>query len=398
MTNPTDEDFLAEAETVVAAFAPRRTAGGPAVWGEGDDRVSVVAERSEGEAEEIAALRRYRALLAEHGLAWIEGPAEFGGRGLPPRYADLMRNVEARYDLPDDGYLRFSMATLCPTLLEHGTGAQRAAYLRGLRSAEIIACQLYSEPDAGSDLAGLSTRAVRDGADWVLDGQKVWSSGAHLSDIGLCIARTDPSAPKHRGLTTFLVDMSAPGVEVRPIRQLTGGASFDEVFLTGVRVPDENRVGEVNGGWPVVITSLLNERSAIGREVGVDEALVDRLVDLARHVQDPVDARTRDRLADVVVRSWAARETTAGFLDGGGPPGPELALAKLLTTDILRSISDVAADVLAMSHACDTGEWGTHAWSELTLGLPGLRVGGGTDEILKNTVGERVLHLPKDTR
>lgn len=394
--HPSEQDFRAEVEGVLAAFARRRTAGTEG-WGEGDDRVSVVAERSEGEAEELAELKRYRRHLVDHGLGWVDGPPAHGGRGLPGSYAELLREIESGFVLPDDAYLRFSASTLSPTLLAHGTAEQQALLPR-LRSAELIACQLYSEPGAGSDLAGLTTRAVRDGDDWVITGQKVWSSGAHYSDLGLCIARTDPDKPKHAGLTTFLVDLSTPGIEVRPIRQLTGGASFDEVFLTEVRVPDSARVGEIDGGWTVVVTSLLNERSAIGREVGVDEALVDRLVDLARHTVEPLDARTRDDLADVVVRAWASRLTTARYLEGSGTPGPELALIKLLTTDLLAQMSDVAADVLGAAHVADTGDWGTYAWSELTLGLPGLRVGGGTDEILKNAVGERVLHLPKDAR
>ncbi|HEX7308523.1 acyl-CoA dehydrogenase family protein [Lentzea sp.] len=390
-------DFRQRVTEVVGAFAPRRAAAGNA-WGQGDDRVSVVAERSAGEAEEIAELRRYRAHLDAHGLSWVEGPQAHGGAGLTTRHAEVLRVVEAEHALPDDAYLRFSASTLCPTLLEHGTEDQKTGLLRRLRTGEVIACQLYSEPGAGSDLAGLSTRAERRDDGWVLNGQKVWSSGAHYSDIGLCIARTDPDKPKHAGLTTFLVDLTAPGVDIRPIRQLTGGASFDEVFLTDVHVPDSARVGAVDGGWGVVMTSLLHERSAIGREVGVDAALVDRLVDLARHTQEPIDARTRDQLADVVVRAWAARLTTDRLLDGGGTPGPELAMTKLLTTDLLRQMSDIAADVLGAGHVADTGEWGTYAWSELTLGLPGLRVGGGTDEILKNAVGERVLQLPKDAR
>ncbi|MBB3042658.1 acyl-CoA dehydrogenase family protein [Nocardioides sp. LMS-CY] len=397
MSSLSEDEFRDEVTEALSAFSSRRTASGSG-WGEGDDRVSVVAERSEGEAEELAELRRYRSFLAERGLAWVDGPPEHGGRGLPASYVDLLRELEAEFDLPDDAYLRFSASTLCPTLLAHGTEAQQRELLPRLRSAELIACQLYSEPGAGSDLAGLSTRATRDGDGWRITGQKVWSSGAHYSDLGLCIARTDADKPKHAGLTTFLVDLGSPGIEVRPIRQLTGGASFDEVFLSDVYVPDDQRVGEVDGGWSVVVTSLLNERSAIGREVGVDAALVDRLVDLARHVRQPLDDRTRDQLADVVVRAWATRLTTARFLEGGGTPGPELALTKLLTTDLLRQMSDVAADVLEAAHVADNGTWGSYAWSELTLGLPGLRVGGGTDEILKNAVGERVLQLPKDAR
>ncbi|XTZ14537.1 acyl-CoA dehydrogenase family protein [Micromonospora echinospora] len=393
---PRIEEFRAQAVDVLSAFARRRTGHG-AQWGVGDDRVSVVAERYEGAAE-LAALRRYRAHLVAHGLGWVDGPTEFGGRGLPTGYAAALREIESEFDLPDDAGLRFSVSTLTPTLLAHGTPEQQRTWLARLRSAEVIACQLYSEPGAGSDLAGLATRAVRDGDGWRITGQKVWSSGAHYSDVGLCIARTSPDKPKHAGLTTFLIDLDSPGIEIRPIRQLTGGASFDEVFLSDVLVPDERRIGGVDEGWSVVVTSLLNERSAIGTEVGVDEALVERLIDLARHVGDPGDERTRDAVAQVVVRAWAARLTTARFLEDGGAPGPELALSKLLATDLLRTMSDVAADLLGAAHVADPGEWGTYAWSELTLGLPGLRVGGGTDEILKNTVGERVLHLPKEAR
>lgn len=395
MTSVSETEFRSEVESALAAFAPRR--GGDAANSRPDDRVSVVAERSEGETEELAALRRYRAHLAAHGLAWVDGPEAYGGRALPPAYAEIVRELESDYELPDDGYLRFSVSTLSPTLLAHGTAAQQEEFLPRLRTAELIACQLYSEPGAGSDLAGLTTRAVRDGDGWRITGQKVWSSGAHFSDLGLCIARTDPEAPKHAGLTTFLLDMRSEGIEVRPIRQLTGGASFDEVFLTDVYVPDSRRIGDVNAGWKVVVTSLLNERSAIGREVGVDDALVDRLVDLARSSGDHVDDRIRDAVADVVVRAWAARLTTER-LSGDGVPGPELSLAKLLTTDLLAQMSDVASDILQAAHVADTGEWGTYAWSELTLGLPGLRIGGGTDEILQNTIGERVLGLPKDAR
>ncbi|WP_439590954.1 acyl-CoA dehydrogenase family protein [Microbacterium sp.] len=395
MTSVGEAEFREEVRVALAGFAPRReSVDDDAV---ADDRVSVVAERSEGEAEELAELKRYRAHLAHHGLAWVDGPAAFGGRELTPRHTALLRELEADYVLPDDGYLRFSISTLSPTLLAHGSPQQQADLLPPLRTAELIACQLYSEPGAGSDLAGLSTRAERVDGGWRINGQKVWSSGAHFSDLGLCIARTDPSVPKHAGLTTFLVDMHAPGVDVRPIRQLTGGASFDEVFLTDVFVPDDRRVGEVDAGWSVVVTSLLNERSAIGREVGVDDTLVERLVDLARTARQPLDERTRDAVADVVVRAWAARLTTDRFLEAG-TPGPELALTKLLTTDLLAQISDIAADILETSHVADSGEWGTYAWSELTLGLPGLRIGGGTDEILKNAVGERVLQLPKDAR
>ncbi|MEU0483056.1 acyl-CoA dehydrogenase family protein [Streptosporangium sp. NPDC006013] len=398
---PDEDEFHREAVAFLDSYATRRSdETGQAVWGRGDDRVSVVAERAEGEEEEIARLKDYRAALDRAGLAWIDGPAAHGGRELPTHYATGFRELESRYDLPDDGYTRFSVSTFCPALLKHGSEFLKQTYLHRLRSARLLACQLFSEPGAGSDLAGLSTRAERHGDGWILNGQKVWSSGAHYSDLGLCIARTNRDAPKHAGLSTFLVDMRAPGVEIRPIRQLTGGASFDEVFLTDVYVPDDHRLGEVDQGWRVVVDVLLNERGAIGLESGIDEALLFRLVDLVRHTGAAGDPRVRDALADLHIRSWAARETTTRLLAAakGGVPGPELALSKLILVDLLRRAGDIASDVLGTAMIADTGEWGTFAWSELTLGLPGLRVGGGTDEILRNAVGERVLGLPKDAR
>ncbi|GAA0972466.1 acyl-CoA dehydrogenase family protein [Acrocarpospora macrocephala] len=398
MNRLSEEEFHREAAEFLDSYTSRRSGGtGRPVWGQGDDRVSVVAERAEGEQEEIARLKDYRAALDRAGLAWINGPAAYGGRELPTPYATAFRELESQYDLPDDGYTRFSVSTFCPALLTHGSDFLKTTYLRRLRTAGLLACQLFSEPGAGSDLAGLTTRAERRGDGWVLNGQKVWSSGAHYSDLGLCIARTNRDAPKHAGLSTFLVDMRAPGVEIRPIRQLTGGASFDEVFLTDVYVPDDHRLGEVDQGWRVVVDVLLNERGAIGLESGLDEELLARLVDLARHTGAARDARIRDALADLHIRSWAARETTARMLSGG-VPGPELAVTKLILTDLLRRAGDIAADALGAALVADTGEWGTYAWSELILGLPGLRVGGGTDEIMRNAVGERVLGLPKDAR
>src|SRR5205807_4310775 len=200
--------------------------------------------------------------------------------------------LEAGFDTPSQSPFGIGLGMVAPTILAHATDKVKDAYLRNMYRGDIIGCQLFSEPAAGSDLAGLQSRAERDGEEWVLNGQKVWTSGAQYSDIGEIICRTDPSLPKHKGLTGFVVDMHAAGVEVRPLRQITGGASFNEVFFTDVRVPDNHRLGDVNGGWTVALTTLMNERAAIGGGgVGTGNASSHRLFELARHVQragDPV--------------------------------------------------------------------------------------------------------------
>jgi acyl-CoA dehydrogenase len=267
-----------------------------------------------------------------------------------------------------------------------------------------VACQLFSEPGAGSDLAGLSTRAELDGDEWVVNGQKVWTSGAQYSDIGEIICRTDPDQPKHKGLTGFVVDMKAPGVEVRPLRQMTGGASFNEVFFNDVRVPDDHRLGEVNAGWSVAITTLLNERASIGAGGsagggmgGIGNAV--RLIEMLRHFgldQDPV---FRNELAKVYAGFQVAKWNNQRAMDkikAGQAPGPELSGAKLSLTQNMKAVTELVAKVLGPRLIADTGEWGTFSWNKFVLGVPGMRVAGGTDEVLRKIIGEQVLGLPKE--
>jgi acyl-CoA dehydrogenase len=289
---------------------------------------------------------------------------------------------------------------VAPTILAHATEEVKTAYLRAMYRGDIVACQLFSEPGSGSDLASLQTRAVRDGDEWIVNGQKVWTSGAQFSDIGEIICRTDPDAPKHRGLTGFVVDMHASGVEVRPLRQITGGASFNEVFFTDVRIPDSHRLGEVNGGWTVALTTLMNERAAIGGGGGgVGLPTSTRLVELARTMGRSGDPLVRQQLAEVIVNEQVARYTNlraVAKLAVGQLPGPEMSLAKLsLTANMVRTC-ELLASVLGPALVADTGAWGTYAWSDYLLGVPGMRIAGGSDEVLRNILGERVLGLPKE--
>jgi len=274
-------------------------------------------------------------------------------------------------------------------------------YLRSLYRGDVVACQLFSEPVAGSDLAGIQTRAERDGDEWVVSGQKVWTSGAQFSDIGEIITRTNPDKPKHQGLTMFVVDMHAPGVEIRPLRQMTGGASFNEVFFDEVRVHDTHRLGDVDEGWTVALTTLMNERAAIGGGIGNRATSITRFIELARYLGQADDPLVRQHLADTYVKLQVARYTNQramAKIRAGQLPGPEMSIGKLSMTHNFQRLADMLSAMLGPRITADTGEWGTYAFGELVLGVPGMRVAGGTDEVMRNIVGERVLGLPKEPR
>ena len=263
------QEFERAAREFLDAHAGRAAGAAHFRWGEGDDSVAYFsADPPAVEERKLRAARDWQRTRYENGFGWISGPPEYGGRGLSPVHELLYDAIEAQYEVPDTGTLSvIGLGMIGPTILAHGQQAIKDRYLPAMYRGDVIACQLFSEPEAGSDLASLQTRAVAaGGGDWVLDGQKVWTSVAQHSQIGMALCRTDPGAPKHKGITAFLVDMAAPGVEVRPLRQMTGGADFNEVFLTGARVPDDHRLGEVNGGWRVAVTTLMNERATVGSE------------------------------------------------------------------------------------------------------------------------------------
>jgi acyl-CoA dehydrogenase len=289
-----------------------------------------------------------------------------------------------------------------PTILAHARDHIKDRYLPAMYRGDAIACQLFSEPSAGSDLASVETRAVRDGDDWVVDGQKVWTSVAQHAQIGLCLCRTNPDLPKHKGITALLVDMSAPGVEVRPLRQMSGGADFNEVFLTGVRVPDDHRLGEVDGGWRVALTTLMNERATVGGEGAGPAARalsLPFLTELLRANGRLDDGATRRRLAELYADQAATEylnHQAIRKLRAGTQPGPEASVSKLMYARNLTRGAHFAAEVVGPRLIADTGEWGTYSWTELLLSTPALRILGGTEEIMKNILAERVLGLPKE--
>jgi alkylation response protein AidB-like acyl-CoA dehydrogenase len=334
------------------------------------------------------------------GYGAISWPEEYGGAGLTVAHEQAYDEAEAGFAVPE-GHETFAVTThlVAPTIRIFGTSLQRSRFVRRFLRAEELCCQLFSEPSAGSDLAGLATRAVRDGGDWVLDGQKVWSSGAQFAGWGELIARTDPDVPKHAGMTAFLVPLDAPGVQIRPIRQMSGGSSFNEVFLTGVRVPDDLRLGPVGQGWKVALTTLGFERGGSGNR-GVGGSW-ERLLGLARWLGRTGDPVVRQRLASVYIHQQVRQMNAARIAAAtaaGQPPGPEGSIGKLLWVNGMTEIGQVAASLLGPRLIADTGEWGTYAWNDHVLGGPGYRIAGGSDEIQRTIIAERVLGLPGDVR
>jgi acyl-CoA dehydrogenase len=395
------EQFELDARAFLDAHAEERPVE-QFVWGQGSDSVSLFPERTpEQEATDLDAARTWARTVFDAGFGWISGPPAYGGRGLPREYQRIYAGVAADFRTPSMAVYGIGLGMVAPTILAHATDEVKEAYLRAMYRGDIVGCQLFSEPSAGSDLASLQTRADRDGDEWIINGQKVWTSGAQRSDIGEIICRTDPDLPKHRGLTGFVVDMHAPGVEVRPLRQMTGGASFNEVFFTDVRVPDSHRLGDVNGGWTVALTTLMNERAAIGGGGGGGVGLptATRLIELARASGKADDPLIRQQLASVYINDLVSRYTTLRSMAKiavGQLPGPEMSLAKLsLTANMVRTY-ELVSSILGPALVADTGAWGTYAWTQFLLGVPGMRVAGGTDEVLHNIIGERVLGLPKE--
>ena len=396
-------DYLAAADAWLAARYPAAIAAGRRfTWGEGDDAVRVFQEPDPvAEAGALPAIRRWRQELWDAGYGWIDGPPEYGGAGLPAAYARGFGQLTRRYQVPGDSALTVSLGMIAPTILRHGTEAQRRYWLPRLQRGQQIACQLFSEPGAGSDLASVSTRAVGDGSQWRISGQKVWTSGAHLADIGEIICRT-ADEPRHGNLTAFLISMDAPGVTVRPLRQMTGGAAFNEVFLDDVHVGDERRLGQAGDGWKVALTTLGHERGAMGHSAfgGAGILSTERLIGLVRAMNRDGEPVARQAFGELISRLRAARyvqEVQAAQARAGEPAGPELALGKIALSDNFRRLAAFVAEVIGPEVVADSGAWGTYAWTSVLLGAPGYRLGGGTDEIIKTTVAERALGLPRAT-
>ncbi|MER6786672.1 acyl-CoA dehydrogenase family protein [Streptomyces sp. NPDC000658] len=346
--------------------------------------------------------RVYQRARFDAGYQALTLPEDKGGAGLTAAHVAAFAQEESAFEVPPSTELiSVTVRLVAMAVSLFGTAGQRDTYARAFLRTDLLACQLFSEPGAGSDLAALRTRARREGDAWVIDGQKVWTSGAQFADYGLLLARTDPDVVKQAGITAFLVPMDATGVDVRPIRQMSGGASFNEVFLGGVRVPDRLRIGRPGQGWEVATTTLAFERTASGGGSRRKGGTFADVLALARSLGRTADPLVRQRLADLYVRTAlraATVDRVARTSAAGGRPGPEASLTKLMASDLLTRTGQVAADLMGARISADTGEAGAFAWAQHLLGAPGYRLAGGTDQIQRNLIGERVLKLPPEPR
>jgi alkylation response protein AidB-like acyl-CoA dehydrogenase len=385
--------FRAEAHAFLAAhFEPRPTVG---IYGTtlGDTDTSKAAED-----RHVAASRDYQRLLADNGWAGLTWPVEYGGRGLTPKHQRTWLQEEAKFKITI-GFFSVASQMVAPTIMTHGTEAQKEFFLPRILRGEHIWCQLFSEPGAGSDLAGLATRATRDGEEFLINGQKVWNSGAHFADFGILLARTDWDVPKHKGISYFLVDMHSPGIDVRPLKQITGFSHFNETFMTDVRIPADNLLGGLNNGWAVAHTTLTHERTMIGG--GGTGLGFKALLNLARECGVTDDQHMRQQLAHCYTRFELLRMLglRARANAKKGASGPESSVMKLAISNRVRADGDLVLAMQgprAMLHYADARDGGM--WQNLFLNQWSIRIGGGTEQVQRNVMGERVLGLPGDIR
>jgi len=362
----------------------------PADWSERDPHVGRWG---------IDFAREWTRRLYDAGYAGLSWPREYGGRGLPLTFQVIYLEETARADAPDHmGVIGLGMAG--PTIMAHGTPEQRSEHLAKILSGETVFCQGFSEPGSGSDLASVRTRAERDGDEFVINGQKVWSSYAHIADYCILLTRSDPAAAKHRGLTYLILDMRAPGVEVRPLRQITGDPEFNEIFMTDVRMPVSSVLGEIGGGWQVAMTTLLHERGTLGFALTARlDVLLRRLVVTARKTGAADDPLVRDRIGQLYVDLLGLRFTNYRSLTRlmrTGVPGPEGSIAKLHWSETNQRLTTLALELLGPDArlAGDGGFWSGY-WQYQQLRSRGNTIEAGTSEILRNIVAERVLGLPR---
>ncbi len=338
------------------------------------------------------------------GWACLHWPKEYGGRGATPIERVIWQQEEGIYAALSSLFI-IGHGMCGPTMMTYASEEQKRAYLPPLAAGEHIWCQLFSEPAGGSDLAGLRTKAEKDGDDCVINGQKIWTSGAHYSDYGIVITRTDPNVPKHKGLTMFFLDMHTPGIEVRPIKQVNGQSGFNEVYFTDVRVPDSQRLGKVGEGWSVSLTTLMNERLSIGS--GMPTGFPD-LLDFVATLETPDGPAINDRNVRSRLASWAVKTSGLKYtafrsisaLSRGEMPGPENSIGKLVAGATMQEIATFALDLQGQAGALVNPDQAAAAarFQAMLLRSPATRIEGGTDEILRNIIAERVLGLPADIR
>ena len=377
--------FRSEASAWLEANAPKR-------------------EELEG-LDEIAAAKLWQKRKYDAGWACIRWPEEYGGRGASAIEQVIWNQEEGKFATPG-GVFAIGQGMAAPTLMAWAKEEHKRKHLPPLASGEHIWCQLFSEPAGGSDLAALRTRAEKDGDEWVINGQKIWTSGAHYSDYGIIVLRTDPNVPKHKGLSYFFLDMKSPGIEVRPIKQISGGANFNEVYFTNVRVSDDQRLGAVGQGWQVALTTLMNERMAIGG--GGGGVGFRQVFDLAKRVDIDGEPAIRDKNVRSKLATWYAQEAGLKYtgyrsltaLSKGATPGPENSIGKLVAASKTQDMASFAMDLLELSGAVsDPAHAEAHGIFQATfMGAPGGRIAGGSDEIMLNILAERVLGLPQDVR
>ncbi|WP_084400018.1 acyl-CoA dehydrogenase family protein [Henriciella aquimarina] len=354
--------------------------------------------RGSGE-EFLKRAKAWQKTKAEGGFAQITWPKEWGGRGGTSMQQVVWNQEEGKFDAPV-GPFAIGLGMCVPTVIAFGSDEHKKRYVKPALMGEEIWCQLFSEPAAGSDVAGVKTRAVKDGDEWVINGQKVWTTGAHYSDYGILLTRTDPKAPKHKGLTMFIVDMKQKGVEAKPIHQASGGREFNEVYFTDVRIPDSDRLGDVGAGWKVALVTLMNERLAVGGSPGPDWK---EIMEYARGTGSLTDQAFREKLADWYVAAQGYSLTkfrTQTALSRGETPGPENSIGKIITANQLQDICNSAIEMqdhYGIMNDTDTMP-ANGLFQQSFMWAPGLRIAGGTDEILKNIIAERVLGLPQDVR
>ena len=378
------------ARTWLEQSAPRREAGTLATRRKWRDA------STEAQLRHVRACKEWQRKLFDGGWAGITWPAEYGGRGGTAIEQAIFNQEMARFEV-GAGALAVGVGMVGPTLIEWGTDEQKSSHLQTILSGDEVWCQLFSEPGAGSDLAGLRTRAESDGDTWVVNGQKVWTSLAQHSDWAILLARTDPDVPKHKGITFFLVDMTSPGVDIRPLRQIDGVAHFNEVFLTDVRIPSSQVVGPVNEGWRVTHSTLQSERALIGGGEGVRFEDLQALARSTGHSGDPVH---RQELAKAYIRFELLRFLglrVQTSLSRGLAPGSESSVMKLSYSQHTAALTDLAlslegaAGMLGIEGAPDGGYWQQQFLSQWAV-----RIGGGTDQVQRNIIGERVLGLPRE--
>ena len=385
--NDTEEEaaFRAEVRAWLEANAPSR-------------------EELEG-LDEIQAAKLWQKRKYDAGWACIRWPKEYGGRGASAIEQVIWNQEEGKLATPGSVF-GIGQGMAAPTLMAWASEEHKRKHLPPLASGEHIWCQLFSEPAGGSDLAALRTRAEKDGDDWVVNGQKIWTSGAHFSDYGILVVRTDPTVPKHKGLSYFFLDMKSPGIDVRPIKQISGGANFNEVYFTDVRIPDDQRLGAVGQGWQVALTTLMNERMAIGG--GGGGVGFRQVLDLARRVELDGAPAIEDKQVRAKLATWYAQETGLKYtgyralsaLSRGETPGPENSIGKLVAASKTQDMASFAMDLLGASGAItDPAHAEARGMFQATfMGSPGARIAGGSDEIMLNILAERVLGLPQDVR